>query len=107
MRSLFIGRYQPFHAGHQKLIETVLNDGKDVVIAVRDTPIEDSNPYTVEERIGWIQEAMEAWGDRVIVIAIPDITEVCYGREVGWGVRQIRLDEETESISATKIRAAR
>ncbi len=37
--SLFIGRYQPFHAGHMALIETVLREGKEVCIAIRDTEI--------------------------------------------------------------------
>lgn len=101
---MFIGRYQPFHEGHKKLIETVLREGKSVLIAVRDTPISRNNPYTFEERYTLISEAMEEWGDRVKIIKIPDIEEVCYGREVGWNIRQIRLDEETESISATKIR---
>ena len=41
---------------------------------------------------------------KMIVISIPDIEEVCYGRKVGWGIREIRLDEATEGISATKIR---
>jgi len=41
---------------------------------------------------------------RVRVVVIPDITEVCYGRKVGWGIREIKLDAATERISATKIR---
>jgi adenylylsulfate kinase len=35
--SLFIGRWSPFHEGHQALIESVLSTGKPVVIAIRDT----------------------------------------------------------------------
>jgi cytidyltransferase-like protein len=104
--SLFIGRYQPFHEGHKKLIETVLNEGKNVCIALRDTPIDENNPYRAFERIQMVQTVMKHWGDRVKVIVIPDIEEVCYGRGVGWGVREIKLDAETESISATKIRAS-
>ncbi|MHA1812877.1 MAG: adenylyl-sulfate kinase [Candidatus Thorarchaeota archaeon] len=103
MNSLFIGRFSPFHAGHKKLIDTVLNEGKSVVIAVRDTKISDKNPYTVEERIKMIRDAYDGDG-RVQVIAIPDISEVCYGRDVGWSVREIRLDAKTEAISATKVR---
>ncbi len=47
---------------------------------------------------------MEEWKGRYDVILIPDIERVCYGREVGWDIRQIKLDDETEVISATKIR---
>ncbi len=102
--SLFIGRYQPFHAGHQRLIETVLEEGKNVCIALRDTPIQKTDPYSVSEREAVIANRLKKWGDRVVIISIPDIEDVCYGRKVGWGVRQISLDEETEAISATKIR---
>ena len=35
--SLFIGRYQPLHAGHINLIRVVLNEGKNVLVALRDT----------------------------------------------------------------------
>lgn len=46
----------------------------------------------------------DVFGDKIKVIVIPDISEVCYSRKVGWGIREIRLDKETERISATKIR---
>jgi len=103
MYSLFIGRWAPFHDGHKKLIDTVLKEGKKVLIAVRDTKLSEDNPYTVEERIEMIRRVYGD-DDRVKVIAIPDISEVCYGRDVGWSVREIRLDPETEAISATELR---
>ena len=99
--SLFIGRWQPLHDGHKKLIQTVLDEGKNVCIAIRDTEISKSNPYTVKERMKMIQEAFP----QAKVIVIPDIEEVVYGRNVGWGIREIRFDADTESIRATKIRA--
>ncbi len=107
--SMFIGRYQPFHNGHKKLIDTVLEEGRDVVIALRDTPIQETDPYTVMERFNFIQEkypeaVMYPSKGKIVVCVIPDIAEVVYGRKVGWGIRQVQLDKETESISATKIR---
>lgn len=102
-KSLFIGRWQPFHDGHKALIKVVLDEGGRVVIAVRDTPISEKNPYPLQERIARIQKAYEG-NDRVEVIGIPDIKEVCYGRDVGWGIRRIRLEKQLEEISATKIR---
>lgn len=103
MRSLFIGRWQPFHTGHKDLIDTVLNEGGKVLIAVRDTPVSEKNPYTTAERIENIKKHFKGNPD-VEVISIPDIKEVCYGRDVGWGIRRIRLKKQTEEISATKIR---
>jgi len=32
------------------------------------------------------------------------VSEVVHGRGVGWDVREIKLDAETEKISATDIR---
>lgn len=102
--SLFVGRWQPFHKGHKALIETVLKEGKSVLIAIRNTDISESNPLTVLERKRVIKKALAEWKDKVKIISIPDIEEVCYGRKVGWGIREITLPKELEDISATKIR---
>ena len=99
--SLFIGRFQPLHEGHVKLIRAVLNEGKKVCIALRDTNIDENNPYSIEERKEMFKRE---FGNEVKIIVIPDIEEVVYGRKVGWGIREIRLDKETEDISATKLR---
>lgn len=99
--SLFIGRFAPLHEGHIKLIQSVLDECKNVCVALRDTEIDKDNPYTIEERI---QMFWDVFGDKVKITVIPDIEEVCFGRKVGWGIREIRLDDKTESISATKIR---
>lgn len=103
MNSLFIGRFQPFHGGHQKLINKVLEEGKPVVVAVRDTVISEIDPYTYKQRKDMIENV---YGNRVKVIKIPDIEEICYGRKVGWKMRQIRLDKQTEEISGTKTRSS-
>lgn len=99
--SLFIGRFQPLHGGHKKLIQTVLDEGKKPLIALRDTKPGANDPYTIEQRKKMFEDA---FGDKVKVISIPDIEEVCYGRKVGYGIREIRLDDQTEQISATKVR---
>lgn len=100
--SLLIGRFQPFHDGHAAMVDALLAEGKHVCIALRDTPLDASNPYTPEER----QEMIRArYGDRVKTIVVPDIEEVVYGRDVGYSIRQLHLGAEIESISATKIRA--
>lgn len=102
--SLFVGRWQPFHQGHKKLIESVLKQGKPVVIALRDTEIDHKNPYSVYERWTKIQEELKNYGSLVKIVVIPDIDEICYGREVGYDIRKIELDEDTEKISGTRIR---
>ncbi len=102
--SLFIGRWAPFHEGHQALIESVLSAGKPVVIAIRDTEPSKDNPYSTSERWTRIQDALHKWGNLVRIIVIPDIDEVCYGRDVGYGIRRIELDEDVQAISGTKKR---
>lgn len=104
--SLFIGRFQPLHQGHIKLIRTVLDEGKNVCIGLRDTPISETDPYDKFQRITMFEKnfEIEIASGKMKVWLIPDIEEVCYGRNVGWGIRQIKLDEKTEAISATQIR---
>jgi hypothetical protein len=38
------------------------------------------------------------------VVLVPNITNICYGRGVGYKIEEIVLSEETQKISATKIR---
>ncbi|MCP3684494.1 MAG: adenylyl-sulfate kinase [bacterium] len=99
--SLMIGRYQPLHAGHCKLIQKLLDEGKNVLVGLRNTGIDENNPHSVEERRDMLQAE---FGNKIKVMEIADIEEVIYGRRVGWGIREIQLDKETEKISATEIR---
>jgi cytidyltransferase-like protein len=104
--ALFLGRYQPFHDGHKKLIEEGLKRVGQVCIAVRDTHgIDEKNPldfYSVKARI---ESALWQHRGRIIVVSVPNITNVFYGRDVGYVVERLSMDEVTEKISATKIRS--
>lgn len=101
--SLFIGRFQPLHKGHIYIIQKALDEGKNVLIALRRTEKSETNPYNVKQRKSMIRKAFPD-KKRVVVISIPDIEEVCYGRNVGWGIREIPVPEDIAAISATKIR---
>jgi len=100
--SLAVGRFSPFHDGHKALIQKVLDEGKNVLVAIRDTEISETDPYTYEEREEMIREAFPT--RNVKIIKIDDIEEIFWGRKVGWNRREIRLSPEIEEISATKIR---
>lgn len=104
--SLFIGRWQPLHEGHIKLIRTVLNEGNKVCIGIRNTPVNEKNPYSVDERYKMIEKEFEKEieQDKVYITVLPDIKEVVFGRGVGYGFRQLNLDKKIEKISGTKIR---
>ena len=103
--ALFIGRYQPFHEGHRKLIEEGLRRVGQVCIAVRDTHgIDEKNIFAFQSVRQRIEAALSQYRGRVLVIPLPNITNVFYGRDVGYVVERLVLDETTEAISATKIR---
>jgi hypothetical protein len=76
-----------------------------VCIAIRDTHgIDDKNPlpfFAVKQRI---EAALSAYAGRFVVVPLPNITNVFYGRDVGYAVERIVLDEATEAISATNVR---
>lgn len=103
---LLPGRFSPFHLGHATLIRTALKKYGKVQIAIRNTPISENNPYTIKERIKMIEKEFKKEIDKGIVdiVVIKDIAGVIRGRKVGWGVFDIELDKEIESISATEIR---
>jgi cytidyltransferase-like protein len=104
--ALFIGRYQPFHQGHLALIEEGLRRTGQVCIAVRDTSGTDSkNPFQFEYIRSRIEHGLRHYEGRFVIVPLPNITNVFYGRDVGYTVERIVLDANTESISATEIRS--
>ena len=42
---------------------------------------------------------------RFKIMLVPNVTNICYGRGVGYKIEEIVLPEEIQKISATKIRA--
>lgn len=103
--ALFIGRYQPFHDGHKKLIVEGLSRVGQVCIAVRDTAgIDDKNPLPFEAVRSRIEHALRQYEGRFEVIRMPNVSHVFYGRNVGYRIERICLDGATEAISATEER---
>jgi cytidyltransferase-like protein len=104
--SMLVGRFQPFHDGHKWLMNQCLDEGKNVLICIRDIEPDDKNPYTsqeVENRI--IGELLDLIQEgRVKVIIIPDIESVNFGRGVGYDIIEHIPPQEVSDISATKIR---
>ena len=109
MTGWFIGRFQPWHEGHAKCVEKILEECDRCTIIIKSAEISESDPYTFVE----VKAIIDSWialskhRGRVNVQIIygdsKDLT-VYYGRGVGWGFKEIKLDKKTEAISATKIR---
>ena len=104
--SLFVGRWQPLHKGHQWLFQQVLDEGKNVLICIRDVKPDEKNPYTAEQVKANIEEHYGELisNETVKVIIIPDIDAVCYGRGVGYDLIEHVPPQDIHDISATKIR---
>jgi len=104
--SLFIGRWQPWHDGHQWLIDQRLKEGKNVCLAIRDVEINDNQPWPPEviKRDLEVRFQDEIQEGKIKVIIIPDIESVNYGRGVGYEIIEHKPPQEVKKISATKIR---
>jgi cytidyltransferase-like protein len=104
--SMLVGRYQPFHDGHKWLMNQCLDEGKNVLICVRDIEPDEKNPFTsdqVYKNISYELEDLISDG-RVKVIVIPDIESINFGRGVGYDIIEHVPPQEVGDISATKIR---
>lgn len=99
---MFIGRWQPFHNGHKWLINQKLGEGKPILIAVRDIPPDEKNPFTTEQTVEMIQKVYSE--QDVEVVCIPDIESVNWGRGVGYGLNEHVPPQNIGFISATGIR---
>ena len=103
--ALFIGRYQPFHDGHRHLVEEGIRRVGQACLAVRNTHGADAkNPLSFFEVKQRIEASLASHAGRYIVVPLPNITHVLYGRDVGYAVERIELATDLEAISATEIR---
>jgi len=107
--SMFIGRWQPWHKGHRWLIDQRLNEGKNVLICIREVSKDDSNPYNPKDVKENIENELSDLikSNKVKVIIIPDIESVNYGRGVGYEIIEHVPPKDIGEISATKIRKER
>ena len=101
--AMFVGRWQPLHLGHQELFKRAMDEGKNVLICIRDIQPDEKNPFTAEQ----IRENISNFyseEERVKVIVIPDICSIEFGRGVGYDIIEHIPPQEIHDISATKIR---
>jgi len=99
-----LGRWQPWHEGHQTLFEEIIKKTGQVEIMVRDVLNIGDNPfdfYTVKTNI---EKALTNYKNRFKITMVSNITNICYGRGVGYKIEEIELPERIQKISATEIR---
>lgn len=101
-----LGRFQPWHKGHRTLFETMLKKTGQVCICVRDTqgtsPKDPFDFETVRKNID--EDLMPEYFGQYIIIQVPNISGIYYGRDVGYEIERLKLPDEIEAISATAIR---
>ena len=120
--TLLMGRFQPWHDGHTSLFKKALLETGQVCIMIRDvggiigkdisggrTFIQNDNPFTANEVkrnicTKLLEEGFE-YNEEYIIIKVPNIVDISYGRDVGYTFTQHDLGKDIHSISATKIRA--
>ena len=99
-----LGRWQPWHEGHRKLFEKSIIMTGQVNILVRDVHGVNDNPYTYNQVKRNINQDLVDFKSRFKISKVPNITNIIYGRTVGYKIRKINLGNKIEKISATQIR---
>ncbi|MDI6720021.1 MAG: nicotinamide-nucleotide adenylyltransferase [Methanomicrobiales archaeon] len=74
-RAFYIGRFQPYHNGHQSVLTQIAGMVDEIVIGVGSAQLshELDNPFTAGERVLMITRALESIACPVYVIPIQDI----------------------------------
>jgi len=101
-----LGRWQPWHAGHRALFERAIEKTGQVCIMIRDCQgWNDSNPFDSERVKDFIRRDLDPlYQGQYQILLVPNITNITYGRDVGYKIEQEVFDDTIHSISATKIR---
>lgn len=102
--TLMLGRYQPWHEGHGALKNEAHKRTEQVVIGVRSTHgTSEKDPLDYEEVERYIRQDIGHNGD-TLVVRLPNITNIVYGRDVGYKIEKVELSPEIQAISATQKR---
>jgi hypothetical protein len=117
-----LGRWQPWHDGHTALFKKALLETGQVCIMIRDvggivgkdagagrTAEQNDNPFDFEQVYNNIEMGLAEhdfiYGHEYVIMKVPNIVDISYGRGVGYTFTEHDLGEEIHNISATKIRA--
>ena len=109
-----LGRWQPWHDGHQALFKRCVAKTGQVAIQVRDVQGasggdgQDDNPFDWDTVCKNIEDGLQVdgfeRGKQYEIMLVPNIVNITYGRGVGYVFEEEIFDESITEISATKIR---
>ena len=109
-----LGRWQPWHDGHQALFKRCIAKTGQVAIQVRDVQGasggdgQEDNPFDWDEvckniEAGLLKDGFKR-GQEYEIMLVPNIVNITYGRGVGYTFEEEVFDSSVTEISATKIR---
>ena len=109
-----LGRWQPWHDGHQALFKRCVAKTGQVIIQVRDVQGvsggigQDDNPFdwvavssSIERRL--LEDGFRR-GVEYEIMLVPNIVNITYGRRVGYSFEEEVFEKSVTEISATEIR---
>jgi phosphopantetheine adenylyltransferase len=109
-----LGRWQPWHDGHQALFKRCIAKTGQVIIQVRDVEgasggdDQNDNPFNWDEVCKNIEEGLSKDGYKkgmeYEIMLVPNVVNITYGRGVGYVFEEEVFEKSITSISATKIR---
>ena len=109
-----LGRWQPWHDGHQALFKRCVAKTGQVIIQVRDVQGasggdgQSDNPFDWDAVCSNIEEGLLRddfkRGVEYEIMLVPNIVNITYGRGVGYSFEEETFDKSITEISATKIR---
>jgi hypothetical protein len=101
--TLMLGRYQPWHEGHHALYKEAGKRTDQVLLGVRNTyNTSEKDPLKFDQVKEYI--AKDEFMDGALVLRLPNITNIVYGRDVGYKIEQVDLGADIHAISATQKR---
>ena len=109
-----LGRWQPWHQGHQELFKRCVEKTGQVMIQVRDVQGssggngQEDKPFDWETVCKNIEEGLSKDGFKkgveYEIMLVPNIVNISYGRGVGYVFEEEVFEDSITNISATKIR---
>ena len=103
-----LGRWQPWHEGHTALFKKAIASVGQVCIMIRDVQGWEDNPFSAtdvaDNIIKELSKESFTYNKDYVIIQVPNIVDISYGRGVGYTFTEHNLGEDMHKISATKIR---
>ena len=75
MRGFYIGRFQPYHNGHHRLVEEIATEVDELVLGIGSAGDSHSprNPFTAGERIMMVSKSVAEFGLTTYAVPIEDL----------------------------------